>query len=487
MNCHFKCNKTLKATVFLLTSLMGTGWAISQPAQALSSPPQIVPPTSSNTEKIPLTDSSNNLSQLTESSPIFQEQKDSPASICSTSAYMESEDIIQKTFLFPNQSNFDPKSTVLSFRRYIYTNRQDESKQNIRNFRHYEFMRNSQSGQIIYPYEVPVATGRGITKFDQAHQCTTTQDLFIDGENIICCEVPPSNQVGRFFQYNNIFYRTADNLYTVSTPAGIFQNCQMVCVYGPNKKLDQGSSIIFYAPKLGEVLSFTYNPQTKDFYPRTVLAAYEKTNRPSLDKTPPKPDIGLYLAAPNIASKTFTTAVPENLKKENISQCFIFYNYEHIIPFAHVKCNWKRHDAAADPNDPERLITPDKEGMQGIDFIDAESQAYMRLYKGQEGINLTVQIPPLSSLDTPYMFENRWYQVDSDLYDVNTAAGSYSDCLRVTYFGREKGKLTDGSYRAYYAPNLGEIGRESYNPKSKSFELNNRLYQFKVGATSSPK
>ena len=106
----------------------------------------------------------------------------------------------------------------------------------------------------------------------------------------------------------------------------------------------------------------------------------------------------------------------------------------------------------------------------------------MRLYKTAQGNSLVLLIPPLAYPDEPYLFDNRWYKVESDLYNVNTAVGDYANCLRVTYYGTEKDKLKEGSFRTYYAPNFGEIGREIYVPQKGSFELDSQLYQYKVGA-----
>ena len=467
-------------SVCLSWPLTAPAWAVSGPGNSLS---QVK---AAAAGAVPQTESFRKYPSSTEADHAIQEQTDSPASVCNTAAYMEEKSLISKTFLFPGQSTYnnnDPQDSILAFRRYIFTNRLDQEKQDVRCYRHYEFFRHTKTDSVSYPYEVPIISGEGFTRFEKETGCVFTDDHFIDGDDIVCCEVPPSDQAGKIFEFKGVFYRTAHNLYTVTTPAGIFKNCQMVCVYGKSKELAQGSSVSFYAPKLGEVLAFSYNPETKDFYPRNILAAYEITNHPSLDATPLEPQIGVYLPSPNLTSKSFSVPVPEELKKENITNCFRFYNYEHQQPFDYIKVDWLRYDAASDLKNPTELLSPNKDGLQGVDFIDAESQACMRLYKTTEGNSLVLLIPPLAYPDKPYLFDNRWYKVESDLYNVNTAVGDYQNCLRVTYYGTEKDKLKEGSFRTYYAPNFGEIGRELYNPQSQSFELDSQLYQYKVGAT----
>lgn len=468
------------ASACLLWPFASPAWAVSGPGAPLS---QVQ---AAAAGAIPQTESFRKYPSSTEADHAVQEQTDSPASVCNTAAYMEDSSLVSKTFLFPGQSTYnskDPQDSVLAFRRYIFSNRLDQDKQDVRCYRHYEFFRHTKSDSVSYPYEVPVISGEGFTRFEKEAGCVFTDDHFVDGDNIVCCEVPPSAQAGKIFEFKGLFYRTAHNLYTITTPAGVFKNCQMVCVYGKTKELAQGSSVSFYAPKLGEVLAFSYNPETKDFYPRNILASYEVTNRPSLGKTPLEPQIGAYLPAPNLTSKSLSVPVPTELKKANITDCFKFYDYEHQPPFDYIKVNWLRRDAASDPQNPAELISPNKDGIQGVDFIDAESQSYMRLYKTAQGNSLVLLIPPLSHPDKPFLFDDRWYQVESKFYNVNTMAGEYLNCLRVTYYGTEKGKLKEGSFRAYYAPNLGEIGREFYNPQSKKFELSSQLYQYKVGAT----
>lgn len=467
------------ASACLLWPFATPAWAVSGPGAPLS---QVQ---AAAAGAIPQTESFRKYPSSTEADHAVQEQTDSPASVCNTAAYMEDSSLVSKTFLFPGQSTYnskDPQDSVLAFRRYIFSNRLDQDKQDVRCYRHYEFFRHTKSDSVSYPYEVPVISGEGFTRFEKEAGCVFTDDHFVDGDNIVCCEVPPSTQAGKIFEFKGLFYRTAHNLYTITTPAGVFKNCQMVCVYGKTKELAQGSSVSFYAPKLGEVLAFSYNPETKDFYPRNILASYEVTNRPSLDKTPLEPQIGAYLPAPNLASKSLSVPVPTELKKANITDCFKFYDYEHQPPFDYIKVNWLRRDAASDPKNPAELISPNKDGIQGVDFIDAESQSYMRLYKTAQGNSLVLLIPPLAYLDEPYLFDNRWYKVESNLYNIHTEVGDYANCLRITYYGTEKDKLKEGSFRAYYAPNFGEIGREQYNPKSDSFELDSQLYQYKVGA-----
>lgn len=467
------------ASACLLWPFATPAWAVSGPGAPLS---QVQ---AAAAGAIPQTESFRKYPSSTEADHAVQEQTDSPASVCNTAAYMEDSSLVSKTFLFPGQSTYnskDPQDSVLAFRRYIFSNRLDQDKQDVRCYRHYEFFRHTKSDSVSYPYEVPVISGEGFTRFEKEVGCVFTDDHFVDGDNIVCCEVPPSAQAGKIFEFKGLFYRTAHNLYTITTPAGVFKNCQMVCVYGKTKELAQGSSVSFYAPKLGEVLAFSYNPETKDFYPRNILASYEVTNRPSLDNTPLEPQIGAYLPAPNLASKSLSVPVPTELKKANITDCFKFYDYEHQPPFDYIKVNWLRRDAASDPQNPAELISPNKDGIQGVDFIDAESQSYMRLYKTAQGNSLVLLIPPLAYPDEPYLFDNRWYKVESNLYNIHTEVGDYANCLRVTYYGTEKDKLKEGSFRAYYAPNFGEIGREQYNPKSDSFELDSQLYQYKVGA-----
>ncbi len=482
---------TIKNSIFITVAVIGTSaclsWPLTTPVWAVSGPGNSISQVqAAAADAVPQTESFRKYPSSTEADHAVQEQTDSPASVCNTAAYMEDSSLVSKTFLFPGQSTYnskDPQNSILAFRRYIFTNRLDQEKQDVRCYRHYEFFRHTKTDSVSYPYEVPIISGEGFTRFEKETGCVFTDDHFVDGDNIVCCEVPPSAQAGKIFEFKGLFYRTAHNLYTVTTPAGIFRNCQMVCVYGKTKELAQGSSVSFYAPKLGEVLAFSYNPETKDFYPRNILAAYETTNRPSLDATPLEPQIGVYLPAPNLTSKSFSVPVPEGLKKENITNCFRFYNYEHQQPFDYIKVNWLRYDAASDLKNPTELLSPNKDGLQGLDFIDAESQACMRLYKTTEGNSLVLLIPPLAYPDKPYLFDNRWYKVESDLYNVNTAVGDYQNCLRVTYYGTEKDKLKEGSFRTYYAPNFGEIGRELYNPQSQSFELDSQLYQYKVGAT----
>lgn len=488
---HRKCS-TIKSNLFLAATALGASlclsWPFSAPAWAASGPASPIPQVQAAADDaVPQIETFRQAPAAPESEHAVQEQKDSPASICDTAAYMEAKELVSKTFLFPGLSTYneqDPQDSILAFRRYIFTNRQDQEKQDVRCYRHYEFFRHTKTDSVSYPYEVPVISGQGFTRFDKETSCVFTNDQFVDGDNIICCEIPPSAQAGQIFEFQGLFYRTANNLYTVTTPAGVFKNCQMVCVYGKTKELAEGSSVSFHAPKLGEVLAFSYNPKTKDFYPRDILAAYEVTNQPSLDKTPLDPQIGSYLPAPNLTSKSLTIPVPVELKKENITDCFRFYDYNHPQPFDYLKVNWHRRDAASDPQNPAELISPHRDGLQGTDFIDAESQACMRLYKTEKGPSLILLIPPLASPDQPYLFDNRWYKVESDLYDVNTAVGNYPNCLRVTYYGTEKDKLKEGSFRTYYAPNFGEIGREMYNPQSKKFELDTQLYQYKVSATN---
>ena len=478
-NCTLLVAAAFSAAVCLNCATPSPAWAVST-----SNPPISKVKTAANSD-LPNVEKFKKAHTSPEASQSVKEQKDSPTSICDTAAYMEGDNLVSKTFLFPGESTYnskDPQDSVLAFRRYLFTNRQDQNKRDVRCYRHYEFFRHTKNDSVSYPYEVPVISGEGFTSFDTENDCVFTDDHFIDGENIACCEVPPTSQAGQFFEYKGLFYRTAHNLYTVTTPAGVFKNCQMVCVYGKTKELGEGSSINFHAPKLGEVLAFSYNPKTKDFYPRDILASYEVTNHPSLDTTPLEPQIGTYLPAPNLAAKSLSVPVPVELKKESITSCFRLYDYEHQQPFDYIKVNWLRRDAASDPKNPEELISPDRDGIRGVDFIDPESQACMRLYKTSQGNSLVLLIPPLAKPDEPYLFDNRWYKVESNLYNVNTAVGDYQNCLRVTYYGTEKEQLKDGSFRTYYAPNFGEIGRELYNPQTKNFELDTQLYQYKVGA-----
>lgn len=487
----YKKYSVIKNYIFLTAAMLGASvclsWPLSAPAWAVSKPGNSLPQVQAAADDaVPKAESFHQSADSAKSNYVVQEQTDSPASICDTAAYMEEKVLNYKTFLFPGLSTYndqDPQDNILAFRRYIFTNRQEKGKQDTRYYRHYEYFIHTKNDSFSYPYEVPIISGEGFTRFDKESGCVFTDDHFVDGDNIVCCEVPPSTNAGQFFEYKSLFYRTATNLYTIKTPAGTFKNCQMVCVYGKTKKLAQGSSISFYAPKLGEVLAFSYNPESQDFYPRNILVSYELTDTPYIDTTPLEPKIGSYLPAPNLTSKSLSLPVPEELKKVNITDCFRFYDYEHPQPFNYIKVNWRRCDAASTSNNPTELISPDKEGIQGVDFIHGEIQAYMRLYKTKEGNNLILLIPPLSHPDKPFLFDDRWYQVESKFYNVNTMAGEYLNCLRVTYYGTEKGKLKEGSFRAYYAPNLGEIGREFYNPQSKKFELSSQLYQYKVGAT----
>ena len=129
------------ASACLLWPFATPAWAVSGPGAPLS---QVQ---AAAAGAIPQTESFRKYPSSTEADHAVQEQTDSPASVCNTAAYMEDSSLVSKTFLFPGQSTYnskDPQVSVLAFRRYIFSNRLDQDKQDVRCYRHYEFFRHTQ-------------------------------------------------------------------------------------------------------------------------------------------------------------------------------------------------------------------------------------------------------------------------------------------------------------------------------------------------------
>ena len=420
---------------------------------------------------------------------LIVEQRDSPTKVCSTAAYMVAPEIYSKTFLAPQitlphpQEPQNVERALPLFRKYLYTLRLDKEGKEHQFYRAYDFFKPLKEGLVFYPHQVPICTVEGLERFDPKSGAVLEFKIFPDATRLASCNLPPSARAGEWVEIEKNFYRTAPYLYTVHTPAGTFANCQLVCSYGPQKSLTADSRLAFYAPRLGVVLDLNYDPPSHEFRPTAILAAYEKDSHPTPERTPLAFNLHLYLASPQLREKLFSVPLPPALKAQKVQGAFLLYQYAPPQWAASQKVDWQRRDLVTDPQNPQELRAA-PQAQEGVDYIDAETQALVRLYK-QEGLKrLALQIPPLASAGHPYQFEGRWYQLDPQLYRLNTKAGPFETCLRVTYFGAQPGVLGQGSYRAYFAPQLGEVGREDYDPQTEKFTISSNLWRYQLGAAA---
>lgn len=397
-------------------------------------------------------------------------QPEHPSAFGTTADYMESADLVSKTLLFPAAGSTEingNEKDFLHMRRFLYENRNDNGRR-LLCYRHYEFLQQQEDGRIVLPYEVPVCSGRGISEFSDKFKAVASSERFADGSSLSFIAVPPLSEDG-FCTIESGTYRTADNLYTVTTPAGRFENCRMFCLCGPDKRLQEGSYMSFCAPGLGEILSLGYVPQSGDFRIQSIMIAFQTAKDRTFSRVPLNMVMEAYMPAPSLKSKAVSVPMPEelrNLGKDN--RTFMYYEFDKTEIGA-VKRIWKRNDVLVNQKKPEKSLAL-RDSISGIDYVDAESQSIIRCYAEKGDSISALLVPPLESCDQIYPYAGLFYKLDSKAYNLQTESGVLNGCLRVTCCDNKEFTLNEHSYRAYYAPGLGEIEREFYNPKTEKFE-----------------
>lgn len=397
-------------------------------------------------------------------------QKDSDSAKIIPEDYCESSNMQFKCFLFPEDGfTAENGDKISACRKYIYTCR-NLPKGEVMCFRNYEFCISETSpSKVFFPNEVPICTGSGIQIKDKDSQSLITSYDIYDGRHLEYCAVPPASSAGQVYKFKDGSCCTMNkHLYTITVPAGIFKDCIAVGACSENGSPIVGTSLTFYAPGVGEILNLIYK-ENKEYTAKAVLTNYQTSAKTEYSAFAPL-SINQYMCSPYLAEALFGVT-------EKGTQTFNLYNLETPGDFDQIRIIWEKNILKERSGSKDASV----QKVYGTDFADAESESIIRAYKGTAEPELL--IPPLDSRDKPYKFNDKYYKLADELFTINTPVGSFKDCLQVIYYGKESEKLQKGSYRAYYAPSMGEIGREIYNPDSGKFEK----YSWLEGYQMAPK
>ncbi|MBQ7501433.1 hypothetical protein IJT93_01775 [bacterium] len=410
---------------------------------------------------------------------LISEQPDSSAAEVSVHDYLEAPTLLSKTFLFPQDAFENQGGTLFNaYRKYLY--RFEKSPEGvITHFRHYEYGLTKDMKNQTFPYDLPVCSGRGLNFWLDKHSIIATIDEIMDGTELIFCAVPPNTNIGQVFRYKGACCKMGQKLFTVKTPAGTFKDCLSVSSCAEDGSPVDGANLTFYAPKLGEILNLIYDSASQQYKVKAILVSSQSAKEPHYAALSPSLTLNRYMYTPYLCDKAYAHV---SLPGKQTGSSYSFYKLIHPEGFGRSKVFWMRFDT---PEDFKASDKPKNPPVKGVDFLDAETDSIMRMCDEDPAPNTV--IPPLESADTNYQFNHRWYKLSSQTYNISTDAGEFVNCLQVTYFGDTPDVLDGNSYRAYYAPDLGEICRDYYNPQTKKFEGYEILRKYNMGASKTPK